>query len=339
MSHHDAEMNDAEQNDVNLTGLDSTGVGSNEANVHFIISAPRSGSTWLSKALGQHASIFATENRLFGDYARMLDDAQGNPLPRITFDKYARCVSQHFDFESLDMNRAQFLRSFQRAYCGFLVRYCLRQSAKAIIVDKVTPYEQTIDTVLGGIQNVFPKAKLIHLVRDGRDVATSGAFDWLCKDAVGTDRYNFFVDDDKSRGLRRFFDEELIEKWANNWCEINQPFLSTELAGTTVRYESMQLDLGAELRKVFKLLSVDASESVCSKCVESASFERMSGRKQGEHAPLSKARKGVVGDWKNYFTRADGELFHRHAGEQLLALGYETDDTWYRKLPLELEIR
>ena len=49
-------------------------------------------------------------------------------------------------------------------------------------------------------------------------------------------------------------------------------------------------------------------------------------------------RKGIVGDWKNYFTRRDGQLFQQIAGDQLCALGYVQDESWIDLLPEQLAL-
>ena len=36
----------------------------------------------------------------------------------------------------------------------------------------------------------------------------------------------------------------------------------------------------------------------------------------------------MVGDWRNQFTREAREVFDRHAGEELILLGYEKDHSW-----------
>ena len=64
----------------------------------------------------------------------------------------------------------------------------------------------------------------------------------------------------------------------------------------------------------------------------------MSGRPPGEEDPTAKARKGIVGDWKNYFTLADGELFDALAGEQMAAAGYEQNSDWVKHLPHQLDM-
>jgi hypothetical protein len=77
---------------------------------------------------------------------------------------------------------------------------------------------------------------------------------------------------------------------------------------------------------------------VIEQCVESSTFEKMSGRPPGQEEPTAKARKGIVGDWRNYFTLIDGELFDAFAGEQLKKMGYEPDGEWIKSLPAKLEM-
>lgn len=43
-------------------------------------------------------------------------------------------------------------------------------------------------------------------------------------------------------------------------------------------------------------------------------------------------RKGIVGDWKNHFTRADAELFAEKYQDILEILRYEPDDSWVSRV-------
>ena len=52
-----------------------------------------------------------------------------------------------------------------------------------------------------------------------------------------------------------------------------------------------------------------------------------------------KVRKGIVGDWKNYFSREAGEVFDRHCGDVMVRLGYEADRDWWTALPPIDELR
>lgn len=58
------------------------------------------------------------------------------------------------------------------------------------------------------------------------------------------------------------------------------------------------------------------------------SFEALTGRKRGEEDPQAHFRKGVPGDWRNYFTPAVKEEFKKRFGQTLIVTGYEKDLNW-----------
>ena len=57
-------------------------------------------------------------------------------------------------------------------------------------------------------------------------------------------------------------------------------------------------------------------------------FEAKAGRKPGEEDIHSHERKGIAGDWKNYFTDKVTVTFKRFYGSILIATGYERDFNW-----------
>ena len=303
--------------------------------IHFVISAPRSGSTWLTRALNQHSEIFATEHRLFGDFCEVWKNNDGSTAPRITFDKYAETFSGHYFFDAMEMNRGEFLDAFERSFANFLVSFATRRTKKKFVIDKITPYPGTAKLVVRKIRHLFPDSKIIQLVRDGRDVLTSGTYDWLLKDAQGTDRYRFHVQKESGFELLRFFDDAVLEKWALNWKETIDVF-SGQSADVQVRYEAMKADLSCEIAKIATAIGADQN-AVPTAATERVSFEQITGRQAGDGSePTAKARKGIVGDWKTHFTKADGLLFDSLCGSQLVSLGYETNGQWKESLPERL---
>lgn len=303
--------------------------------IHFIISAPRSGSTWLTTALNHHPELFGTEQRLFGNFCEVWKNNDGSSTPRITFDKYATAFGTHYFYQFMNRDYDTFVEDFKKSFVNFLCHFAHGRTGKNIIVDKITPYPGTAQYVVDEIRRLFPDAKIIHLVRDGRDVLTSGTFDWLLKDAEGTDRHAFYFNPIPGMRLERFFDAKVIKKWAANWCETIDVF-SDPSASLRVSYEAMKQDMPSALQSVFETLEVDASKGIAENCAEHSTFERMSGRPPGLEEPTAKARKGIVGDWKNYFTLPDGELFDALAGEQMAQMGYEPNSDWVKQLPLKL---
>lgn len=303
--------------------------------IHFVISAPRSGSTWLTTALNGHPEIFATEQRLFGNFCEIWQNNDGSQTPRITFDSYCRAFGQHYFYQFMNRNYDSFVDDFQKSFVNFLCHFAKGRTGKEIIVDKITPYPGTAQLVVNEIKRLFPDSKIIHLVRDGRDVLTSGTFDWLLKDAEGTDRHAFYFNPIPGMRLERFFDAKVIKKWAANWCETIDIF-QHQPPTTRITYEAMKDDMPVALQGIFDALGVQSSNEIANKCAENSTFEIMSGRPPGQEEPTAKARKGIVGDWKNYFTLADGELFDALAGEQMAQMGYEPNSEWVKSLPLKL---
>jgi len=56
--------------------------------------------------------------------------------------------------------------------------------------------------------------------------------------------------------------------------------------------------------------------------------KQASGRKQGEEDPRSHYRKGVAGDWINYFNQEHRRYFRENYTDLLIKLGYEKGSDW-----------
>ena len=94
-------------------------------------------------------------------------------------------------------------------------------------------------------------------------------------------------------------------------------------------YEAMQQNPGHELKKILDYLQVHyIDDAKLNSCISKFSFENVTGRKSGEEDAYSFVRKGIVGDWKNKFTRESREVFDQYAGQTLIDLGYEADRSW-----------
>jgi hypothetical protein len=69
-----------------------------------------------------------------------------------------------------------------------------------------------------------------------------------------------------------------------------------------IRYEDLVGERArAEFCRLFEHLEFPFPDAVLARLLERYSFERMSGRRRGQEQKKSKFRKGVAGDWKNYF--------------------------------------
>ncbi len=89
------------------------------------------------------------------------------------------------------------------------------------------------------------------------------------------------------------------------------------------RYEDLVFDNRSFLRQLFDYLNIVIPEKRFLELYERYKFEKLSGgRKQGVTEINSHYRKGVAGDWMNYFDNAIMTHFRQVTGDLLEVLGY-----------------
>lgn len=104
----------------------------------------------------------------------------------------------------------------------------------------------------------------------------------------------------------------------------------------SVNYESLISNPAIEFRKVLDYLGINLNDYLVQAIITRNQFERLSvgkrfwepARKPGQNDPNSHFRKGIVGDWNNYFKETHIAKFKQLAGSQLIDLGYEKDLNW-----------
>lgn len=186
-----------------------------------------------------------------------------------------------------------------------------------------------------------------YLYRDGRDVLTSFFFHRLrvarrtshpASDKVRRHLTALFGHEYEERPVRyllsRFVDHELRRpsmgsrlSWSRHVTEWYAPDERPHLA--YLRYEDLLADAPTTLATTLERLTGEpADRDRVSSSVERFSMQAQTGRLPGQEDTESHIRKGIVGDWKNHFTRECAEIFHHHAGETLILLGYEEDAGW-----------
>ena len=76
-------------------------------------------------------------------------------------------------------------------------------------------------------------------------------------------------------------------------------------------------------KKLFEHCDIRITDQVLTQLLQDHSFEKLSGRKPGEENKKSHFRKGVPGDWKNYFNDTILEKFYQATENLTEELGYE----------------
>lgn len=301
----------------------------------FLIGNAKSGTSWLMGLLHSHPEIFCRgEGKLFGkDSPRTLHGALARSELLATW-----LDRNPWTWRANDPN----LDDIMGVLVDYLMTEKLSKTNKKIVGDK-TPIMST-ETVKE-ISEICPGSKVIHIIRDGRDVAVSTAHHtWNNAEDQGgpiplsperTAKRDAYRANPASFGAEKesiFVPgqvAEMAQEWKTHVSRAAQD--GHNLLGSNyhqIRYEDLLVEPVAQARQVLSFLGADSSEEVTKKCVEAVSFEKKASRKPGEEDPTSFYRKGVSGDWKGVFTREDRQTFKEEAGNLLIELGYEKDDEW-----------
>jgi hypothetical protein len=116
-----------------------------------------------------------------------------------------------------------------------------------------------------------------------------------------------------------------VRRHASEWAYHVRAWLGRDPAAI-VRYEDLHSDTEATLADLLASLQVQPAPDVLRQAVELFTFGQLSGRQPGQENAGSFFRKGIVGDWRNHFSKADGVYFARVAGEILECLGYAAQE-------------
>lgn len=319
--------------------------------VFFVLGHGKSGTTWVQDLLDSHPEVLCKgEGRFFGrdflevveqDYLRMdgLADVQPSSLYA------ALATSEHLrtwverSVWSRGGHEEHYLMRLLHAAVRLFMAEALDSSGERIVGDKTTIAGPG---TLYEVAAVYPEAKVIHVLRDGRDVAVSmihhmwnhakdmgGFYDLGPEDLAKRDAYR------KGRLAKTesLFSERRLRDIARSWgTEAGGAHRGTFLFGekwAEIRYEDLLKRPHEELARLLDFLGAAHDGETVRRCIEANAFERRSkGRKPGQEDSSSFYRSGVAGDWRNAFTEHDKEIFKEATGKTLVELGYERDENW-----------
>ncbi|MBN1522737.1 MAG: sulfotransferase domain-containing protein [Candidatus Aureabacteria bacterium] len=192
--------------------------------------------------------------------------------------------------------------------------------------------------IMHGHYLYFPTMRNVFVVvRDGRDIMVSYYFHCFFKN----DRYNdqlvektrkalpFDDYSDIRSNLPRFIEYKFsVRKHPRfTWKEFVESWQGKKAC--FVKYEDLLKDtLQTAGKAIQEVCRMPVEKSRLQSIVEKYSFKSQTGRAPGSENRKSFLRKGVSGDWKNYFNKESKRIFGYHAGDKLIELGYEEDSRW-----------
>jgi hypothetical protein len=124
--------------------------------------------------------------------------------------------------------------------------------------------------------------------------------------------------------------------YPGNWASFNAAWLAqTRLPDINVVRISYE-ELLANAVSVLADSCVDINEAGdmtrLRQVVDDYSFERQTGRNKGQENKDAFLRKGIAGDWRNYFSKESARVFDHYGGDVLIELGYEKDRSWIDRI-------
>ena len=193
-------------------------------------------------------------------------------------------------------------------------------------------------SILHGHYLYFPTLKNVFIVmRDGRDIMVSYYYQSLFKHERFNDRLveisrrdlNFDDYSDIKKNLPKFIEY----KFRNNkhprftWSDFVNSWIDKDVS--IITYENLLTDtINVMGQAINKVCNVKPDEDRLREISEKYSFKNQAGRNPGDENKFSFLRKGIAGDWKNYFSKEAGQVFNKFAGNELIKLGYEIDESW-----------
>jgi hypothetical protein len=265
--------------------------------VFFVIGCQKSGTTWVKRLLDNHPNVCCRGEGHFSDViAPMLEQ-----MHRIYNED--RRATWKFGPDDLLAN----IRLVTDTIFGKYLAGCPDRQAIRIIGDKTPEAALAVPA----LSVLYPGARFVHVIRDGRDAAVSG---WAQIHRRGAQqRFDSFSD------YAVYFAEH---HWVPYIMRARQGGRHVPDQYLEVRYEDLHDSPRDHARRILQFLGVSAADDIVRSCVYRASFRALSGRNAGDEDASSHFRKGIVGDWANHFDEAALRRFEAVAGPLLQELGY-----------------
>jgi len=227
-----------------------------------------------------------------------------------------------------------------RTAADFIMEREAAREGKRIVGDK-SPSSTIHGQSVRDMHAVYPDAKLVYIVRDGRDVLISERFRNFVEES------KFLTSEDKHiveelrknqsqfNGTRSIFTETFIRRVAKGWV-INLQEIEEQgkrLFGKNyfaLRYEDLLSDSFDELTRLWKFLDVKKTDKSLVKKIkiEMESNPDEEWQAQRDEGIASFLPKGQAGNWERLFTTKDKSIFKEVAGKMLIKWKYEKDLSW-----------
>lgn len=228
-----------------------------------------------------------------------------------------------------------------RSAADFILERDAAREGKMIVGDK-SPSSTIHGQAVRDMHTIYPDARLVYIVRDGRDVLISERFRNFVEES------RFLNAEDKriieelrkdqtlfTNGTRSIFTESFIRRVAKGWAA---NLKETEDEGRRLfgdhyfgmRYEDLLSISFDEMTRLWNFLGVknvheSLEEEIKAEMSSNPDEKWQAKRNEGIASFLP---KGQAGNWSRLFTEKDKSVFKEVAGEMLVRWKYESNQQW-----------
>jgi len=298
----------------------------------FIFGHARSGTTMLARLIRLHPEVHCNYQAHFFTRAPLLESLVAD--------------EEVGDWLKRNSNRWNHGKDLSPVVLRVVADYILEREArlegKRIVGDK-SPSSLLDGQSVRLMHKVYPDARLIYIIRDGRDTVISHRFQAFIDFPQHLTKEDLNIRGDFAKtpepflaGKRSIFTEQSLrraaEGWVRNVSETEQ--LGKQLYGEryfSLRYEDLLEHPWEEMGRVWDFLGAVPAEPELQPALKAEMTQNPDADWQQQKAkeiaqPLQGVAKGKQGTWREIFTPQDRQIFHGIAADMLRTWDYPLDD-------------
>ena len=286
---------------VNFNNINSKTSCSNRL---FIGGSPKSGTTWLERALNFHPDILMTGENLFYEWPST--DSFKNFIsssPRMFFQSFF----PEKGFEDLHVSL------FYEGYLSKTFEIFSEVSGIKVIGDKTPSYSQS--------HFIYNNFKYLHCVRHPLDYAISSAYHTSNIEISKGSKDKLYTNLIETSEVQEFFNQsDYMEIYLNDWIRINTNIFELAKFNKNIficHYEDLLNSFEERMSEILNFIGLDASQEILKIIKERSSFKSLSGgRKQGQENTKDFFRKGIQGEYmqvldKDFINKMEKNLIQK----------------------------
>ena len=292
-------------------------LGESEDRLVWIFGSSRSGSTWLLRMLSELDGAVAVDDPHLGHHLGVWRPiplawaAADGPPDLTTLNDVKRDKPSYFFNERYRDIWGPALRELIVARFDADARSALEGAVVRPLVFVKEPGSHVADLLL----SLFPRSRMIFLLREGRDVVDS----W-----VAAHRHGAWAQDEGAFAVAPHGREALIRwqssVWAYRTGVVQDAYRRHHPSRRVmVRYESMLRDPAREVGRVCESLALEVSSAQLEEIGRVHAYSSVPSDEKGADKAI---RSAEPGSWRRHMSAAEQRAMYEELGERLVEVGY-----------------